>query len=66
MYHIEINHSSQYQAPENKLVEAFDKTLCMVLEKMVDKNKKTWSDKLPTALGAYTTIVKTTTQAASY
>lgn len=49
-YRIKGNHSSRYYAPANGLAEAFNKTLCTILEKMVDKSKKTWPEKLPEAL----------------
>lgn len=50
-YQIEGNHSSRYYAPANRLAEAFNKTVCTILEKMVNKNKKTWLEKLPELYG---------------
>lgn len=65
-YRIKGNHSSRYYAPANGLAEPFNKTLRTILEKMVDKNKKTWLEKLPEALWAYRTTVRTATQAMTY
>lgn len=39
-YRIKGNHSSRYYVSTNGLAEAFNKTLCTMLEKMVDKNRK--------------------------
>lgn len=52
------NHFSRHYVPANGLLEAFSKTLYTFLEKLVDKNKKTWLKKLPEALWAYSTTVK--------
>lgn len=49
-YRIKRNHSSWYYAPANGLAKAFNKTLCTILKKMVDKNKKVWPERLPEAL----------------
>lgn len=40
--------------------------LCTIPETMVDKNKKTWSNKLLKALGAYRTNFRTETPATTY
>ncbi|XP_028064066.1 uncharacterized protein LOC114267239 [Camellia sinensis] len=65
-YKIKNNHSSRYHAPANGLAEAFNKTLCKLLKKMVDKNKKAWHEKLQEALWAYRTSHRTPTQATPY
>ncbi|XP_028074143.1 uncharacterized protein LOC114276559 [Camellia sinensis] len=65
-YKIKNNHSSRYHAPANGLAEAFNKTLCKILKKMVDKNKKAWHEKLQEALWAYRTSHRTPTQATPY
>lgn len=65
-YRIKGNHSSRYYAPANGLTEAFNKTLCTILEKMIDKNKKTWPKRLPEALWAYRTTARTATQSTPY
>lgn len=43
-YRMKGIHSSRYHAPVKGLTEAFNKTLYTILEKMVDKNKKTGID----------------------
>ena len=58
-YKIKNNHSSRYHALANGLAEAFNKTLCKIFKKMVDKNKKAWHEKLQEALWAYRTSHKT-------
>ncbi|XP_028121773.1 protein NYNRIN-like [Camellia sinensis] len=65
-YKIKNNHSSRYHAPANGLAEAFNKTLCKILKKMVDKNKKAWHEKLQEALWTYRTSYRTPTQATPY
>jgi len=37
--------SSMYHAPANGLVEAFNKTLCNLLKKVVAKSKRDWHEK---------------------
>lgn len=58
--------SSMYNAPTNGLVEAFNKTLCNLLSKVVSKSKRDWHEKLGEALWAYRTTYKTPTQSTSY
>ncbi|XP_028053950.1 uncharacterized protein LOC114258243 [Camellia sinensis] len=65
-YKIKNNHSLKYHAPANVLAEAFNKTLCKILKKMVDKNKRTWHEKLQEALWAYQTSHRTPIQATPY
>ncbi|XP_028113517.1 uncharacterized protein LOC114311589 [Camellia sinensis] len=60
------NHSSRYHAPANGLTKAFNKTLCKILKKMVDKNKRARHEKLQEALWAYRTSHRTPTQATPY
>ena len=62
-YKVKVNHSSRYHVPANGLAEAFNKTLCKILKKMVDKNKRTWHEKLQETLWAYRTSCRTPTQA---
>ncbi|XP_057249296.1 uncharacterized protein LOC130590766 [Beta vulgaris subsp. vulgaris] len=38
--------SSMYNAPANGLAEAFNKTLCTLLSKVVSKHKRDWHEKL--------------------
>lgn len=42
--------------PANRPTEACNKTLCNILEKMVDKNRKNWPEKLPEA--SYSLVFK--------
>ncbi|XP_070026126.1 uncharacterized protein [Nicotiana sylvestris] len=55
--------SLTYNAPANGLTEAFNKTLCKFLNKVVAKNKKGWHEKISEALWAYQTTFRTATQA---
>ena len=58
--------SSMYNAPANGLAEAFNKTLCNLLRKVVSKTKKDWHDRVPEALWAYRTTYRTPTQSTPY
>ncbi|CAM8928328.1 unnamed protein product [Rhodiola kirilowii] len=58
--------SSMYNAPANGLAEAFNKTLCNLLRKVVGKLKRDWHEKIGEALWAYRTTYKTPTQATPY
>ncbi|CAM8911138.1 unnamed protein product [Rhodiola kirilowii] len=58
--------SSMYNAPANGLAEAFNKTLCNLLRKVVGKSKRDWHEKIGEALWAYRTTYKTPTQATPY
>ncbi|KAG9442434.1 hypothetical protein H6P81_018288 [Aristolochia fimbriata] len=42
--------------------EAFNKTLCKILKKMVGAHKRSWDEKLPEALWAYKMTIRTPTQ----
>ncbi|CAM8895931.1 unnamed protein product [Rhodiola kirilowii] len=53
--------SSMYNAPANGLAEAFNKTLCNLLKKVVGKSKRDWHEKIGEALWAYRTTYKTPT-----
>ena len=55
-----------YNAPANSLVEAFNKTLCNLLEKVVGKSKTDWYERVEEALWAYSTKYQTPTQATPY
>ncbi|KAL0291160.1 UNVERIFIED_CONTAM: hypothetical protein Scaly_2647800 [Sesamum calycinum] len=52
-----------YYAAANGLGEAFNKTLCNLLKKVVAKSKCDWHERIGKALWAYRTIVRTPTQA---
>ncbi|KAA0050266.1 uncharacterized protein E5676_scaffold180G00180 [Cucumis melo var. makuwa] len=51
--------SSIYNAATNGLAEAFNKTLCNLLKKMVSKTKRDWQEKIGEALWAYRTTHRT-------
>ncbi|KAL0320195.1 UNVERIFIED_CONTAM: hypothetical protein Sradi_5281000 [Sesamum radiatum] len=58
--------SSMYNAAANGLAEAFNKTLCNLLKKVVGKSKKDWHERIGEALWAYRTTYRTPTQATPY
>ncbi|XP_074291567.1 uncharacterized protein LOC141618367 [Silene latifolia] len=51
-----------YYASVNGVVEAFNKTLCNLLKKVVAKSKRDWHERIGEALWAYRTTYKTPTQ----
>ncbi|XP_074297872.1 uncharacterized protein LOC141628665 [Silene latifolia] len=55
-----------YNASANGLAEAFNKTLCNLLRKVVAKSKRDWHERIGEALWAYSTTYKTPTQATPY
>jgi len=55
-----------YNAPENRLAEAFNKTLCNLLSKVVAKSKSDWHERLGETLWAYRTTYKTPTQSTPF
>ena len=57
------HNSSMYNAPANGLAEAFNKTLCNILKKVVNRSKKDWYERIGEALWAYRTTFRTPTQA---
>jgi len=58
--------SSMYHAPANGLAEAFNKTLCNLLKKVVAKSKQDWRERLGEALWAYRTTYNTPMQSTPY
>ncbi|KAL0290425.1 UNVERIFIED_CONTAM: hypothetical protein Sradi_7050400 [Sesamum radiatum] len=60
------HNSSMYNATMNSLAEAFNKTLCNLLKKVVSKLKRDWHEKIGEALWAYRTTHQTATQATPY
>ncbi|PIN18597.1 hypothetical protein CDL12_08732 [Handroanthus impetiginosus] len=54
------HNSSMYNATANGLVEAFNRTLCNLLKKVVSKSKKDWHERVDEALWAYRTATQTT------
>ena len=57
---------SMYYATANALAEAFNKTHCKFLKKVVSKSKRDWHDRMEEALWAYQTTHRTPTQATPY
>jgi hypothetical protein len=55
------HNSSIYNAPANGLTEAFNKILCNILRKVVNRSKKDWHDRIGEVLWAYHTIFQTPT-----
>ncbi|KAL0406509.1 UNVERIFIED_CONTAM: Transposon Tf2-12 polyprotein [Sesamum latifolium] len=58
--------SSMYYAAANGLAEAFNKTLCSLLKKVIAKSKRDWHERIEEALWAYRTTVRTPTQSTPY
>ncbi|XP_074297816.1 uncharacterized protein LOC141628596 [Silene latifolia] len=55
-----------YNASADGLSEAFNKTLCNLLKKVVAKLKRDWDERIGEALWAYRTTYKTPTKATPY
>ncbi|KAK4411741.1 hypothetical protein Sango_0247100 [Sesamum angolense] len=55
-----------YYAAANGLAEAFNKTLCNLLKKVVAKSKRDWHKRIGEALWASRTTIRTPTQATPY
>ena len=55
-----------YNAPTNGIVEAFNKTLCNLMKKIVDNSKKDWHEQVGEALQAYRTPTQATTYSLVY
>ncbi|KAF3629332.1 putative homeobox-leucine zipper protein ROC8-like [Capsicum annuum] len=58
--------SSMYHAIVNGLSEAFNKTLCNLLKKVISKSKRDWHKKMEEALWAYRITYRTSTQDTPY
>ncbi|KAH0672501.1 hypothetical protein KY284_023588 [Solanum tuberosum] len=58
--------SYMYHTATNGLAEAFNKTLCNLLKKVVSKSKQDWHERMEEALWAYRTTYRTPTQATPY
>ena len=65
-YNIQQAFSASYNPTANGQAEAFNKVLCNILKKMVAKNKRDWHERLPEALWAYRTTVRTSTRCTPY
>ncbi|XP_050938633.1 uncharacterized protein LOC127148591 [Cucumis melo] len=58
--------ASMYNAAANGLAEAFNKTLCSLLKKIVSKSKRDWQERIGEALWAYRTTHRTPTEVTPY
>ncbi|KAM1588550.1 hypothetical protein ACFX10_027551 [Malus domestica] len=65
-YKFKQHKSSMYHAPANGLVEAFNKTLCNLLKKVIIRTKRNRHKTISKALWAYRTTHRTPTQATPY
>ena len=65
-YKFKHSFSASYNSSSNGQAEAFNKVLCKILKKTVTKNKRDWHERLPEALWAYRTTVRTTTGCTPY
>ncbi|KAM1754933.1 hypothetical protein ACFX12_007327 [Malus domestica] len=65
-YKFKQHKSSMYHALANGLAEAFNKTLCNLLKKVIGRTKKDWHERIGEALWAYRTTYRTPTQATPY
>jgi len=54
-FNFKQHNSSMYNAPVNGLAEAFNKTLCNILKKVVNRSKKDLHERIGEALWAYRT-----------
>ncbi|XP_070047111.1 uncharacterized protein [Nicotiana tomentosiformis] len=63
---IKQRNSSMYNVAANGLAEAFNKTLCKLLKKVISKSKRDWHDRMEEALWAYKTNHCMPTQATPY
>ena len=55
-----------YNVAANGLAEAFNKTLCNLLKKVVSKTKRDWQEKIGEVLWAYRTTHRTPTGVTPY
>ena len=55
-----------YYAAANGLVESFNKTLCNLLKKIIDKSKRDWHIRIGEALWVYRITFRIPTQATPY
>jgi len=65
-FNFKQHNSSMYNAPVNGLAEAFNKTLCNILKKVVNRSKKDLHERIGEALWAYRTAFQTSTKATPY
>ncbi|KAL0284239.1 UNVERIFIED_CONTAM: hypothetical protein Sangu_2837400 [Sesamum angustifolium] len=60
-FYFKPRNSSMYCVAANGLAEAFNKTLCNLLKKVVAKSKCGWHERIGEALWAYKTTIRTLT-----
>ena len=65
-FHMDWRTSTVYNPQANGLAEAFNKTLCKLLSKLVGGHKRDWDEKMHEALWAYRTTYKTPTGCTPY
>lgn len=65
-YRTNLRYSTIYNARANGLAEAFNKTLCKLLKKIVTRNKRDWYERIFEALWAYRTTYRTPKQMTPY
>ncbi|XP_071905645.1 uncharacterized protein [Coffea arabica] len=65
-FHFKQYNSFIYYAAANGLAETFNKTLCNLLQKTVDKSKRDWHLRIGEALWAYRTTFRTPPYALVY
>ncbi|XP_012832640.1 PREDICTED: uncharacterized protein LOC105953516 [Erythranthe guttata] len=59
-------HAQWDEIGTSRLAEAFNKTLCNLLKKVIAKSKRDWHERMGEALWAYRTTYRTPTQATPY
>ncbi|XP_062114336.1 uncharacterized protein LOC133825400 [Humulus lupulus] len=65
-YKFKHSFSASYNPSSNGQAEAFNKVLCKIMKKTVTKNKRDWHKRLPEALWAYRTTIRTGTGCTPY
>jgi transposase InsO family protein len=65
-YKINWQYSTAYNPAANGLAEAFNKTLCNLLAKILEREKMDWHDRVYDAVWAYRTTYKTPTGCTPY
>ncbi|XP_070676442.1 uncharacterized protein [Malus domestica] len=65
-YKFKQHKSFMYHALVNDLVEAFNKTLCNLLNKVINRTKRDWHERISETLWAYRMTHRTLTQATPY
>ncbi|XP_058203009.1 uncharacterized protein LOC131317479 [Rhododendron vialii] len=65
-FNIQLSHSTPYYAQGNGQAESTNKTLIVIIEKMVENNSRVWHELLSDALWAYRTSKKEATNVTPY